>query len=249
MDAIAELWEKYLAKVRARGAPTYDATAYDELRCAAYAKIVGRTASHVFTLPVPTPPFPVEVQLFDERPAPDVVLPPGMKPLPQRRAKGRVTLATMGMSSERMVCAREVPPERSRVELVFFMTARISAMIPDLSHFMSDVMLHASKQPFLNDAPIDEGDVLPIVPIGQGETYFLYDETTAGLLLVEPPRTFPESELPRALKLDGDPVRFLAMVPVTHEEIAFARIVGTRTFLEECSALPFVYDGPRRSLV
>lgn len=59
-----KLWKDYLEKRAARPAPDYDANAYDELRAPAYQQSFGGTALSVVTLPIPTPPFVVNVHVY-----------------------------------------------------------------------------------------------------------------------------------------------------------------------------------------
>ena len=239
-------WSEYLAKEARRAKPAYDANAYDALRQAAYAKVFGGPATSVRTLPIPTPPFPVNVEIYDEPPAIDLIVPapltgrPRSAPLP----RSWTTLVTRGMSNERMAVPPGTPADCCRVELAMYLSHDAVRKNPDLVDFCGDVLLYWSKHPFLTDSYLWPTDAIPVITIGQGQVRFFGDPSMTAFFLSPPPHLFPESALNEHLVLDGDPVRILALVPVTQADVSRIRTFGGDAFYEQ-SHLSAIYTGPR----
>ena len=243
--SIEALWKDYLGKRKERGpTPAYDANAYDELRRAAYRRMFGRSPLHVLMEPVPTPPFQVLVDIY-EPPAVAISF-AGASP---EYTRPFTTLATTGMSNERQADPKDVHPPEVRVELAAYVSPAAIAAQPDLEHFLGDVLLCYAKMPFLSNQTIRPGKLAPVCTIGQGLVRFLGDDGVAGFMFLPPPESFEESQAYRTLRLDGDPVRFFGLVPLTRSELSFATIVGVDNFLETCPEIPFVYGGPRASMI
>ncbi len=248
--SVESSWEAYIAKLKSRPpVEEYDANAYDALRDPAYTQVFGGAASQVVAESIPTPPFVVTVHLFEAASAAPVIIMPGplsghaaSQATPRRRQW--TTLATMGMSNERMSGA---PTENARVELLFHLSPGALAATPDLIHFCSDMLLYYAKYPFLEDTALGPGHIVPVCVIGQGPVRFLNDDSVSRLLLLPPPPELPESALAERLQLAGDPVRFLTLIPILEAELLFMRKHGLESLLS--GDLPFIYDGPRQSCV
>jgi Suppressor of fused protein (SUFU) len=249
--SIEASWKDYLAKVESRPVEAYDANAYDALRDPIYTQLFGGAASHVVMEPIPSPPFVVGVHLFNAPPpvgGPAIIVPGPLRGHPVSDAEPQprnwTTLATMGMSNERMPLPPEVPTALARVELLFYLSWDALAVTPDLIHFCSDMLLYAAKYPFLEGAFLAPGHIVPVCVIGQGPARFLNDDSVNRLLLLPPPSGLPEGHLSERLQLAGDPVSFLAVIPIVDQELNFIRANGLETFLAQCD-LPLIYDGPR----
>ncbi|MBX3126354.1 MAG: suppressor of fused domain protein [Polyangiaceae bacterium] len=185
-----KLWQDYLEKRAARPAPDYDANAYDELRAPAYQQSFGGTALSVVTLPIPTPPFVVNVHVYDEPPPRDpplVIMPGALEGAPPSSpARTFTTLATLGMSNERMAVPSGTPADCCRVELALYLDHEAVAENRDLIAFGADVLLHYAKYPFLEDTFLAPTQVVPVCVIGQGRVAFLDDPTISAFLLLPP---------------------------------------------------------------
>jgi hypothetical protein len=244
---LADLWKAYLARQALRTVPSYDASAYDELRLAAYEKVFGGSAPSVMMEPIPTPPFLVTVHVFDP-PDPQgmpVIIMPGASPtIAPRSKRTATTLVTLGMSNERMDVDAAASDAWPRVELAIYLDKQVVTWNPDLVHFAGDLLLHHAKQPFLEEKPLAPGMILPIHVLAQGQVSFLGDRGISSLLVVPA----PDDALHQHLELDGDPVRLLALVPIKPEEERYIRAWGAEGF-HAMAKLPVIYGGPRRALV
>lgn len=247
------LWKDYLEKRASRPAPDYDANVYDELREPAYEKLFGGTALSVVTLPIPTPPFVVNVHVYDEPPprdSPLIIMPGPLESAPRISPPRRsfTTLATLGMSNERMAVPPGTRADCCRIELAMYLDHEAVAENRDLIAFGADVLLHYAKYPFLEDTFLAPTQVIPICVIGQGQVAFLGDPTITAFLLLPPPNTLPESKLHEHLSLDGDPVRLLVLVPITAREEEFIRRRGADAFIDESPHRSAIYGGQGAAL-
>ena len=155
----------------------------------------------------------------------------------------------MGMSNERMTIPDGITAEYARTELLFYLSFDAVNRAPDLIHFCSDVLLHYAKYPFVTDTFLGSGNLEPVCVIGPGQVRFHRDDSIGGLLFHPTPDSLPEFDLPKRLQLAGDPVRFLMLVPLTHQETSFARMAGVGNLLEQCPDIPGIYAGPRASRI
>lgn len=245
---IEGMWRKFLDRAKSNPVEDYDANAYEELRHVAYEVVFGGKAANVVVEAAVTPPFPVGVHLFNEPPKLSIIMPGGASATPTQ-PRNWTTLATMGMSNERMPNPpAHVRPEMGRVELLFHVSWRALDATPDLIHFCADMLMFFAKYPFLEERLLAPGHIVPVCVIGQGMIDFLGDPSVSRLLVMPAPPDAPGGDLEEHLELGGDPVSFLALVPITEEELQFYRKHGVAELLEQ-GELPGVYDGPRRSSV
>jgi hypothetical protein len=133
---IEGMWRKFLDRAKSNPVEDYDANAYEELRHVAYEVVFGGKAANVVVEAAVTPPFPVGVHLFNEPPKLSIIMPGGASATPTQ-PRNWTTLATMGMSNERMPNPpAHVRPEMGRVELLFHVSWRALDATPDLIHFV-----------------------------------------------------------------------------------------------------------------
>jgi hypothetical protein len=239
-------WERYLARPDRRTID-YDANAYDTLREAAYTRLFGAGAARVMVEAIPSPPFVVTVHIL-EPPAVTIVPPTGSPSRSGRNdslpPRSWTTLATMGMSNERMAVPPGMPPGLARTELLFYLSERAVASDPDMIHFCGDVLMYLAKYPFLEETWVGPGHIVPVCAAGVGPVRFFRDDSMTRLVLLSVPDNLPESQLPQRLQLAGDPVSFLLVTPMTDSELAFVRAHGLQALIEG-PGLPLLYDGPR----
>jgi hypothetical protein len=248
-------WKHYLVKGAHRRNDD-DAVAHDERRHEVYQSVLG-TAAHVVTLPVPTPPGPLDVLLFDE-PGPldlPLIVVPGALggTAPGQSGRAFTTLVTSGMSNQRMAYPEGTPRRFLRVELAMYLDRDAVRENADLTRFCSDVLMHHAKQPFLDDTFLAVGMVLPIVALAQGRTTFFDDPSITALVVAPPPVQLPEAALNSRLVLAGDGVNLFCLIPLTAKQERIARMDlgphgAVRSFeaFAEKARLEPVYRGPAR---
>jgi len=246
-------WESYLAKPGHRRLDDASLAEY-ERRDAVFREVFG-SAPFVFTLPICTPPGPLNVLVFDEPPQfdlPLIVIPGGLEnKAPGQSERPFTTLVTSGMSDRRMAYPEGTPRRFPRVELAMYLDRNAVRANPDLTQFCSEVLMHYAKQPFLDDTVLEIGMVVPVVTLGQGQVRFLGDSNIAALIVAPPPDDFPEVDLNSRLELDGDGVNLLCLLPITHIQLQIAQLFlgplhSDRSFenFAVTACLEPIYQGP-----
>ena len=246
-------WESYLAKPGHRRLDDASLAEYEK-RDAVFREVFG-SAPFVFTLPISTPPGPLNVLIFDEPPRfdlPLIVIPGGLEnKAPGQSERPFTTLVTSGMSDRRMAYPEGTPRRFLRVELAMYLDRETVRENPDLTQFCSEVLMHYAKQPFLDDTVLEIGMVVPVVTLGQGQVRFLGDSNIAALIVAPPPDDFPEVDLNSRLELDGDGVNLLCLLPLTHPQLQIAQLLlgplnSDRSFenFAVTACLEPIYRGP-----
>lgn len=149
------------------------------------------------------------------------------------------TLVTGGMSDRVMNVPPELPPDYPRrIELVFYCAeprTEYAEFVKRLAHY-----------------PFDENTWFGIGHTMETASISLLGCSEISALLFIPSPILPDESLPDILRIDGDPVTLMWVVPITKAECALVRKAGC------CGAIldmfsqqgrPYVFDPSRRPLL
>jgi hypothetical protein len=204
-----------------RELPTESSLRFAAAREAVYDRMFGEAAAVSHEL-IPLAPH-IDVYSF----------PPGHK---ERRC---YTLVTSGMSDLRMSVHTSASGAPSRVELIFYCLEPIPeyiGILRRLAHFPHDIktwMGYGHTMP--------NGD--PPKPF--------WGSDVLDMLLFMPTIVRPDNSLPRELVLDGDPVHFLWIVPLTTPECNLKLVEGFEAILDlfQRNRHPHIFNPARSSYV
>jgi hypothetical protein len=160
---------------------------------------------------------------------------------PGFRGRPCYTLVTGGMSDRRMKLPADAPADLpARAELIFYLPAEHA---PRREYI--DFLRVTARFPCDYDTWLSWGHTIPngtpprpIFPWAAFDTLLLLDSVVN-----------PDNQLAEWLRLDGDPVQFLWVVPITPAEREYQRAHGTEGLLDVFQAVqhPPVFDERRSS--
>jgi hypothetical protein len=167
---------------------------------------------------------------------------------PPSPALGRdfFTLATSGMSDERMALDADTPAHHARAELILYLSAA------EVRTWQSKEPWHVSVLRFLAHFPFDNHTWLGFshtIQNGTPATAYTPGSTLTTALLLTPMFETPEFET--GLHLGGDPVNLLWVTFLTDDEVAYKLQHGFSALLDRFQAVnyPQVTDVFRRSVL
>lgn len=147
------------------------------------------------------------------------------------------TFVTSGMSDQRMMLPNDVGSKAARAELIFYCgkpKRDYNELLRRLAHFPHD-----------NKTWLAAGHTMPNGTPPQ----LMFGSKVLDTLLFIPTIVGPDKELPDRLRLDGDPVNLLWVVPITTAECELKLNDGIGGLLDLFTKFdhPFVFSGDRRS--
>ena len=158
---------------------------------------------------------------------------------PGHEGRDFYTLATGGMSDLPMTVPDGVGPEHRRSEIIFYCREPEDTFIEwlrFLAHF-----------PHNNQTWLGEGHTMPNGQPPQP----IYPGSALDTMLLMDTIVSPDDTLGERLRIDGDPVRFLWLVPITTPECDLKLAKGMEALLDvfDRREHPVVFDPTRRSYV
>jgi hypothetical protein len=185
------------------GFPKEDVGKFAELREAVYQEFFGLSDQ-------------VSHELIPLIPHIDIwIHPPGF------RGRNFFTLVTSGMSDMPMNLESQVPKSYARRELIIYTADNQGAYI--------SLLRNIARFPFEYSTWVGVGHT---IPNGSPPAPIFQDSELVSVILF-PAMLDPEQTLPRKVVLNGDPVEFLWLVPLTQTELDFKLEHGIEALAEE----------------
>jgi len=167
-------------------------------------------------------------------------------PPSQAHERDFVTLATSGMSDERMFLGESVPPDLARAELILYLPSVQMEPYQTAKPWFIEMLHYLAHFPFEYKTWLGQHQTLqngtPPEPFAPGS------QMNTALML---PPVFEPKEFATGLRLGAEPVNFLWVSLLTDDELAFKLQNGTAAFYDILAKVqyPQVLDVSRSSII